>query len=105
MNNVEDLNLSFQFEVVDFKRRILDIKVLSVKKDIMKNNINKIFEWFMEDLIFFIEKSGFQKRWDFGTILLGGINNLEFEEEKRENFTNMFKLITNWDMVVKNENN
>lgn len=99
----KELNLSFNFKIKHYEFRVLDFEVNGVLRDIEYNE--SYFDWFMEDLVFFLEKNGFMKRWDFELMRVHNIKSLNLSEADEKNFINNFKSVTSWDMEAGNENN
>lgn len=88
--------LSFDMSIISLESRILTINVNGLLRDIKYSD--NYFEWFIEDLIFFIEQNGIQKRWDFETILIKNIASFELSSNDEIAFKGKFKTITNWDV-------
>lgn len=94
--NAKEADLSFDMAIVSLENRILTMDIKGLLRDI--EYTENYFEWFIEDLIFFIEQNGIQKRWDFETISIKNISNLKLSSKDEKKFTDKFKTITNWDV-------
>ncbi|MGZ9413668.1 hypothetical protein [Mycoplasma sp. 480] len=95
----KELDLSFDFQILNHENRILDIKVNGLLRDIQYND--NFFDWFIEDLLFLLDNNRYQKRWDYGQINILGIKNLNLNEKDYHSFIKLFKSVTNFDLVVK----
>ncbi len=96
LNSPISLDLSFNFEVTKYENRILDIKLEGLLREIKYSS--KIFDWFMEDLILYLDKNQFQRRWDYGLIRIHNIDSLGFTLDEKKDFIKKFKTITSWEM-------
>ncbi|MGZ9755380.1 hypothetical protein ACXYRQ_02195 [Mycoplasma sp. 394] len=94
----KELNLSFDFEILNHQNRILDIKINGLLRE-LKYSV-EYFDWFIEDLLFLLDKNRYQKRWDYGQINIFGVTNLNLKENETK-FVKLFKSITNFDLVNK----
>lgn len=105
--NSEELNISFNFVIKNYQNRILDIETANILQKANENeNFNQsFFDWFMEDLIFFLDKNRYQKRWDYGLIRLYGIKNLKLNDEQRKRFGYLLNSVTNFDLIIASEDN
>ncbi|WGI36737.1 hypothetical protein [Mesomycoplasma lagogenitalium] len=95
----EELNLSFDFEILLHQERILDIKINKMLRNLKYDE--NYFNWFMEDLIFLLDENRYQRRWDYGTINIYNISNLNLSKENEKDFLNLFKSVTNFDLLAK----
>lgn len=98
--NSKKLDLSFDFKITNLEYRALSIDIIKVLRKLDTKDMEKYFSWFMDDLIFFIEKNKVQKRWDFETILLNYLDKLELSKENEKLFINKLKTVTNWDVKI-----
>lgn len=89
-------DLSFDISIVSLENRVLSIDIKGLLRDIKYGD--QYFDWFIEDLIFFIEQNGIQKRWDFETIFIKNIRNLKLTSKDEKEFRDKFKTITNWEV-------
>lgn len=89
-------DLSFDISIVSLENRVLSIDIKGLLRDIKYGD--QYFDWFIEDLIFFIEQNGIQKRWDFETIFIKNISNLKLTSKDEKEFRDKFKTITNWEV-------
>ncbi|WP_036463792.1 hypothetical protein [Mycoplasmopsis sturni] len=97
----KELDLSFDFEILNFENREFDIIIHKLLRNLEYSP--KFFEWFMEDLIYFLEQNGYQKRWDIGTIYLSGVENLKLSEANKKEFISFLEnFVTNFDIKIKN---
>lgn len=87
--------LSFEFRVLNYHFRQLEIAVKSVD-DKLEYNSNYFF-WFVEDLIFFLTKSGYALRWDYEKVQIFNLENLRLGENLAD-FKSKFKLITTFNL-------
>ncbi|MGZ9763060.1 hypothetical protein ACXYRK_01305 [Mycoplasma sp. AC1221] len=94
----KELNLSFDFEILNHQNRILDIKINGLLRNLKYSD--EYFDWFIEDLLFLLDKNRYQKRWDYGQINIFGVTNLNLKENETK-FVKLFKSITNFDLVNK----
>ena len=98
--NSKNLDLSFEFKITNLEYRVLYIDIIKVLRKLETEDMEKYFSWFMDDLIFFIEKNKIQKRWDFETILFKDLDKLNLSQFDKENFIKKLKTVTNWDMQI-----
>lgn len=99
--NSQELNLSFDFEILDFQNREFQITIHGLLREIKYSE--RFFEWFMEDLIYFLEQNKYQKRWDIGTIYLSGLSNLNISKEDLKHLINLLTTnVTNFDIKISN---
>lgn len=89
-------DLSFDISIVSLENRVLSIDIKGLLRDIKYGD--QYFDWFIEDLIFFIEQNGIQKRWDFEIIFIKNIRNLKLTSKDEKEFRDKFKTITNWEV-------
>ncbi|UWD34194.1 hypothetical protein [Mesomycoplasma molare] len=97
----QELDLSFDLEILKHENRIIDIKIKGIIRNIKFNS--NYFNWFIEDLLFLLDNNGYQKRWDYGQINIQGIKNLNLNEQEQELFIKECKTITNFDLLIKEE--
>lgn len=97
------LNLSFDFVIHKFQDRVLYIKINTMLRKIKFSR--KYFSWFIEDLLLFIKKNGFQLRWDFNKIKLMNFKNLKLTLIQNKKLVKWCQEITNWKVEVMYENN
>ncbi|UUD36191.1 hypothetical protein NPA08_04550 [Mycoplasmopsis citelli] len=96
-----ELNLSFDFEITDFQNREFQITIHKLLRDLPYDD--KFFEWFMEDLIYFITQNKYQLRWDIEKIYFSGIKNLNLSAEDEQKFVSLLtNSVTNFNIYVKN---
>ncbi|WBP84287.1 hypothetical protein [Mycoplasmopsis edwardii] len=95
----KELELSFDLSILNHANRTIDIKINGLLRDIKYNA--SYFDWFIEDLLFLLDKNRYQKRWDYGQINIFGIDNLNLKTEEKANFLKQFKSITSFDLVNK----
>lgn len=93
----QSLDLSFDLEIVEFQNRYMEIKINKVFRSIEYNN--NYFWWFMEDLIFFLDKNKYQKRWDYEVIKILNLEVLKLSVEDLKDFKNKFKEVSNFDLI------
>ncbi|QJB71487.1 hypothetical protein [Mycoplasma sp. 1654_15] len=97
--NSKELNLSFDFTVKKHEYRILDIELNGTLRNLEYSN--RYFEWFIEDLLYFLDMNRYQKRWDYETINIFNVQSLKLKKEDLENFIGYFKSVTNFNLVAK----
>ena len=85
----KQLKISFDFHVLNHEKRILDIELKGYIVKIKWNE--KYFDWFMEELIFFLDKNKYQKRWDYGKIIIHNLESLKLTKEQLKEFKSNFK--------------
>ncbi|TDV23571.1 hypothetical protein BCF59_0562 [Mycoplasmopsis mustelae] len=95
----QELNLSFDLEILNHENRTLDIKINSLLRNIQYGE--SFFDWFVEDLLFLLDSNRYQKRWDYGQINILGIKNLNLQPQQQAEFIKAFKSVTNFDLVNK----
>lgn len=93
----KELNLSFDFQVESYGYRILKIKLNGMLRKLDFND--KFFGWFMEDLIYFLDKNRYARRWDYEQIYIYNIDSLKLGKNQ-QSFENQFKSISNFDLLV-----
>ncbi|CAT05074.1 Uncharacterised protein [Mesomycoplasma conjunctivae] len=94
----KELKLSFNFSVASY-----DYRILTIKLDGFANKISyseKFFDWFVEDLIYFLDKNGYARRWDYQKIYIENIISLNLGKDE-DNFVSKFKSVTNFDLIAK----
>ncbi|EFF41350.1 hypothetical protein [Mycoplasmopsis alligatoris] len=95
----QDLDLSFTFMITNFENRVFYISLGKMLRDIKYTQ--QYNEWFMEDLLFFLEKNKYQLRFDLEKIVLSNWENLNLSESNLKEFQEFLKTkITNFDLVI-----
>ncbi|MCR8613290.1 MAG: hypothetical protein NC236_02305 [Mycoplasma sp.] len=95
----KELKLSFDFKILNYEERILDININGLLREIKENE--NLFDWFMEDLIFFLDSNRFQRRWDYKLIKLHNIISLDNKNNiLSTKIINLLPSVTSWDMEV-----
>ncbi|ADE19436.1 hypothetical protein [Mycoplasma crocodyli] len=95
----KELNLSFSFAILDYHNRHFTIELGTMLRDI--NYSEKYCEWFMEDLLFFLEMNGYQLRFDVSRIKFTGIENLRLSAEDKLEFVDFLtNKVTNFKITV-----
>ena len=92
----EKLNLSFDFQLLNFEWRKPEVKIKGMIREIKYST--EFFEWFMEDLIYFLDRNGIKTRWDIVEIILFGIDNLGLNEQELSSFRKELKTVISWNM-------
>ncbi|MGZ9414048.1 hypothetical protein [Mycoplasma sp. 5370] len=95
----KELDLSFDFQILNHQNRILDIKINGLLREIKYND--SFFDWFIEDLLFLLDSNRYQKRWDYGQINIMGVKNLKLTKNDEDSFIKLFKSVTNFDLINK----
>ena len=95
-STAKKLGLSFDFELLNFEWRIPEVKIKGIIRYIKYSP--DFFDWFMEDLIYFLDKNDIKKRWDILEIKLFGVDNLGLNEKELISFRKELKTIVSWDM-------
>lgn len=97
--NSKELNLSFDFIVKKHEYRILDIELNGALRQLEYSN--RYFEWFIEDLLYFLDMNRYQKRWDYEAINIFNVQSLKLNEENLKNFLKYFLSVTNFNLIAK----
>ena len=90
------LNLSFEFELLSFEWRKPRVNIKGMLREIKYSE--EYFDWFMEDIIYFLEKNDIKKRWDIAEIQISGLENLNLTKEELALFRKQLSTIMVWDM-------
>ena len=90
------LNLSFEFQLLSFEWRKPRVNIKGMLRDIKYSE--EYFDWFMEDIIHFLEKNGIKKRWDIAEIQISGLDNLKLSKDELVLFRKQLTTIMIWDM-------
>ena len=90
------LNLSFDFELLKFEWRKPEVNIKGMLRDVKYSE--EYFDWFMEDLIYFLEENSIKKRWDIVEIILSGVSNLGLTDEELVLFRKQLTTVVSWDM-------
>ncbi|MBG0730990.1 hypothetical protein [Mycoplasma sp. 'Moose RK'] len=93
--NSNELSLSFDFQILNYEFRQIDIKIngLLTKLDYNPN----YFYWFVEDLILFLAKNRYALRWDYEKVKIFNLEVLQLGENLND-FKKKFSSITNFDL-------
>lgn len=94
----EELGLSFNFEIINHIQRTLEIRLSGMLRTLTYNK--DFFGWFMEDLIYLLDKNRYQKRWDYGVIKIFNISSLKLSPEEQKVFLEQFPSVTNFDLIA-----
>lgn len=88
----------FNFEIIKFQFQTIKIKILTPRKKITFSD--NYFDFFIEDLIVFLEQNMFQKRWDYQKIILENLAILNLNAQNLTKFISNFKSVTNFDLTT-----
>ncbi len=94
----KDLNLSFNFIIEDKIERTLYIKANGLLRPIEWNETS--FEWFMEDLVFYMKERKYQQRWDVGKIQIKNCKSLEMNKKTFVKLQEFVKQVTQWQITL-----
>ncbi|CAC13204.1 unknown; predicted coding region [Mycoplasmopsis pulmonis] len=97
--SAKDLGIAFDFEFLKYENRIIE---LEIRKPLIKLEYNfDYFGVFMEELLYWLSRNGFQTRWDFLEIWLNDLEKLELSKEDLEKLKKDLKSVSNWDIKWK----
>ena len=94
--SAQKLNLSFDFELLNFEWRKPEVNIKGMLREVKYSS--EFFDWFMEDLIYFLDQNDIKKRWDIVEIKLFGIDNLGLNDSELISFRKELKTVVSWDM-------
>ncbi|APJ38350.1 hypothetical protein [Mycoplasmopsis pullorum] len=96
----QELGLSFDFNIVDFHNRHFTIKLgENLRKGLEFSE--KYCEWFMEDLLDFLNANNYQLRWDVSRIKFEDLENLRLSIRELEEFKKFLtEKVTNFKIFV-----
>lgn len=77
------LNLSFDFFVTKFGWRTVHVEIKGQLRKLENNE--QIFQFFYEDLYYYLHKNQHLPKWDFDKIYLSGLDNLQLADETQKN--------------------
>lgn len=92
----QNLNLSFDFKLLNFEWRKPEVEIRGMIRHVEYSE--EFFEWFMEDIIYFLDKNDIKKRWDIVEIQLSGLKNLGLNENELKSFRQQLKTVFSWNM-------
>ncbi|AKA50030.1 hypothetical protein [Mycoplasmopsis gallinacea] len=100
IKDAKELELSFDFQIKSFENRNFVIAVNGMLRDIQYSP--SFNEWFIEDLIYFLEKNRYQLRWDVQIVLLENLESLKLSKEHLQSLKDfLVSNITNFDITFK----
>ena len=91
-------HLAFDFQLENFGKRIVEIKVIKQNYDFKNQDLEIVFNTFMEDLLYFINQKRIQTKWDVEKIIVTNLKSLDFTKQEEKYFFNQIKNISNWKM-------
>ncbi len=90
----QELDLSFDFEIKDKIERTLFINVKGLLRPIKWNENS--FEWFLEDLVYYMTQQKYQQRWDVTNIELLNCRELNITRNNFEKMKMLMKQVVQW---------
>ncbi|WP_371246454.1 hypothetical protein ACA758_00305 [Mycoplasmopsis agassizii] len=99
--SAKELNLSFDFQVHKFGWQSLWIEVKGPLRDLNELSETKYFEFFYEDLYYYLHKNKHLPKWEFSKIYLSGIDSLKLTRDKLESFKNSWLTVSNFDTYIE----
>ena len=98
MNISKELKLTFELEIISYEFRKIELQIKGILHETTYSA--NFVDWFMEDLITFLESSTIGKRWDIDHINIHGFENMKLNPQQALHFKQHLKDVTSWTMGI-----